>query len=310
MSYLETLRRRRTAAKAVEHILRMSVSSGKYRAFLIVEGEEDEEFYSLVVEEILPTLHFQTIVCDGKGGVLGLRDFADTTYPQCKSILYFIDRDHDDFVGLDHSREDTYVTDGYSVEWDVCRPEVLQAIFRSNYTVAKDDPLIGDFMKHCDRAARATTRRFRSTMAMVVAVRREDQNPDLDRLTVGTLFKYSPLGYRRIAVTLVQLAEMMELQHPPSWTKVLATLRELRGHPDAKFVRGKMIMSLYLELLTRFASDPARKKANGRGLKAKVQIGKKNFVHLAMPSILVPDSLRTFLEHLRGATGPATTVLS
>ncbi|MYZ50139.1 DUF4435 domain-containing protein [Propylenella binzhouense] len=300
MSYLESLRARRQAQKAVEQLLRMAIGSGRYVAIFAVEGEEDEEYYSEMWDKVICNHPIQVIVCDGKGGVLGARDFIDREYPNTCVVLYFIDKDHDEFIGINHARADTYVTDGYSIEWDVCNEAAIVHVLQRNYTIMSGDPLLESFRVFWRRSTTAVLPRLRTVMAGIVLIRQQDIDPSLDGLTVNALFEFRSGAYERRRLSFDRFREMVETEWMPSQGEWVAMLRILSGTPDSSYVRGKILVSFYCDMISRFAADCSHRKSNGRLLKPKIQIGKRNFIHLAIPLLTVPSSLRVFFERAIG----------
>lgn len=116
MSYLETLRQRRKTPVSAWHKLRTSLATKKFDFYIAFEGEEDEEFYSGFMAERFPGKKFRPVICDGKGGVLALHAEVVKTYGSPRSVFFFVDSDHDRFLGEDEYPAQTFSTCGYAVE--------------------------------------------------------------------------------------------------------------------------------------------------------------------------------------------------
>lgn len=295
MSYLDTLQKRRVSPRAAEHALRISIGSKKYRAYLVVEGEEDEEYYSYAFENLHPEIPFQVVVCDGKGGVLGLRDFVDEEYSNVKEISFFIDRDHDDFVGINASRDDTYVTDGYSIEWEVVSSNILIEVFKENFGVSQSDEILQKFEDFVVESMKVLIPRYRTIMCMAIALRKMDYEPNFDKLGIKSLFYLENKKYRKKKISFSDITIAMECPHDLSFACILKELEESKDKQDKLVIRGKTMISICCDLLNEMASDPLSVKQNGRKIKAKIQIGKKNFLHIAYRHSNIPKSLEGFL---------------
>lgn len=141
MSYLETLRKRRKIPAAVWHQVRTSLGTGKFDFYAAFEGEEDEVFYSRFLNERFPDKTFRPVICDGKGGVLALHDKVVETHGSPRNVFFFVDSDHDRFLGADNYPAQTFSTCGYSVENYIYNADTVLSGIKKHFLLNKADEL-------------------------------------------------------------------------------------------------------------------------------------------------------------------------
>lgn len=90
MGYLETLKLRRVSPRAVEHQLRMAIGSGKYKCYLVVEGDDDEIYYSSLLLRQFPNTQFtQRWYATAKGAYWALGIMLTRSSAQSK-VFYIL----------------------------------------------------------------------------------------------------------------------------------------------------------------------------------------------------------------------------
>jgi len=295
MTYLEQLRERRTANKATEQKLRLFVRLAEVQAVLVVEGEEDSDLYCNAFHEVLEGASVRVIICNGKGGVLGLRDFADSSFREEVKLMFFIDRDHDDFLDLTHGDERTYVTDHYSIEWEACTEDVLFSLVARHYTLSAGDPiwdvvrerfreLMGIWIDHC-----------KPIMVAVVAARRRGEVLDLEQLLLSDICRFDAGRLERTASGLEVLLTKAGSANCPDDEELAQCATELCGCDARLYVRGKLVVQFFCEFFRRLGEICGNsKKIDGRDLFTGVQIGKNNYFQFILSDWTIPDSLRAF----------------
>lgn len=110
---------------------------------VFVESNDDVGFYSLCIERA-GSYKTDFVPCNGKGGVLRVRERLSANAYDHDRIHYIIDSDHDRFLGKSVRGPDIFVTDFYSVESYLYCPGLFAAIFRQFASVEADDPVLGE----------------------------------------------------------------------------------------------------------------------------------------------------------------------
>jgi hypothetical protein len=115
--------------------MRLTTLRGRLPNSLIFafEGDDDKIVYSRWIGRLRPSMVYEPFVCNGKGGVIQLkeivrRDLADIG----RGLYYFVDRDFDDLEGFPDV-EGVYMTDRYAVENYLVSSEVLDAALRDEF---------------------------------------------------------------------------------------------------------------------------------------------------------------------------------
>ena len=301
MTYLDKLRERRTASKATEQKLRLFVRLEEVQGILVVEGEEDSNLYTDAFHKVVEGVCVRVIICDGKGGVLGLRDFADANFSEETHLMFFIDRDHDDLVDLTHGDERTYVTDYYSIEWDACTEHVLFSLIAKHYALSVGDP-IWDVVRVNFRASMgAWLEHTKPIMQAVVVARRHGEVLDLEQLSLSDICRFNAGAMERTSSSLEVLLTKAGCENYPSGEELADINAELGDCEVKKYVRGKLVVQFFCEFFRRLGEICGHpRKIDGRDLGTGVQIGKKNYFQFILGDWTVPDTLRTFFTDWEG----------
>jgi hypothetical protein len=298
MTYLDQLRERRSASNATEQKLRLFVPLEEVQAVLVVEGDEDSCLYTDAFHEVVEGAHIRVIICNGKGGVLGLRDFADANFPKAVKLMFFIDRDHDDLLDLIHYDERTYVTDHYSIEWDACTEEILFSLIARHYTLSVGDP-IWDVVREKFREMMGTWLNYSCPiMQAVVVARRRGEILDLEQLSLSDICRFHDVTFEHSGSGLEELLTKVGCRACPTDDELTECQKEFGGKDARSYVRGKLVVQFFCEFfrkLSEICGNP--EKIDGRGLTTGVQLGKNNYFQFILGDWCAPPSLRTFLSN-------------
>ena len=305
MSYLETLRERRKTPVSAWHKLRTSLATQKFDFYVAFEGEEDEEFYSGFLAERFPGKKFRPVICDGKGGVFALHGAVIETYGILRNVFFFVDSDHDCFVGVAGYPAHTFSTCGYSVENYLYDTEVVLSGIKKHFQLNPADELCDEVRAAFEGDRQVFEARAKSLMSYVVALRANDQSPKLDKVDLNAVFELQDDGLSPRNIDCVALLAAAEVDPLPS-NEVLQHARLLRHcHPNS-YIRGKLVAQFVVNFCRRIAKRFADKhKLNGRPLKAKIEFGKNNFVSVFVDFVDVPHRLRDFFEEMEEVLGLA-----
>ena len=305
MSYLEELRSRRKTPKSAWHKLKTSINTDKYQFFLVFEGEEDEDFFSKFAEDKLPGVPFRPIICDGKGGVLALQQEMISHFGDFQNVFFVVDSDHDQFIGASDYPEQTFNTCGYSVEnYLHCENTCVAAIKRC-YQLRDTDPLVQQIEARVASDFQVFEKRAITVMAYVVALRKDDQILSLDNFPFANMFEFNSSGLNTKKVECDPALEAIEAQTKVSSKDFLATLRELRRQDPVPIIRGKLVAQFVLHLIKGIPSFfKGQNKINGKPLKSKVDLGKKNVLHVVSDHIAIPQRFEEFLAEIGASLAP------
>ncbi len=296
MTYLEQLRNFRTSNRATELKLSQFIPLSDIGGILVVEGEEDSQlytnaFYSFVVDE-----QIKVIICNGKGGVLGLRDYYNSKFSNDHKTLFFIDRDHDNFLGIDNTGNKTYITDNYSIEWDVCTEEILFTLIKRHYTLNEQDPVYGTARKKFKIIYKQWLCYTRPFMQAVVATRRNGELLDLGKTRVLDLCWFEDGVLKSTDTSIEDLLTNSGCTNCPEDKELSHCAAEFYDIDDRKYIRGKLVLQLFCEFFKNLkVICENQQKNDGNDLVTSVQIGKNNYFQYILDDWTVPESLREFI---------------
>ena len=117
------------------------------RVVLVVEGDEDPIFYSVIADRCGLGDKFLSLVAGGKDLVLGFRELlkASVEANRGKGVAFAIDRDFDDLKGFSPGPE-LYCTPTYSIENILSAPSTLRALLYNEFKL-HDPDLMSDVDK-------------------------------------------------------------------------------------------------------------------------------------------------------------------
>jgi hypothetical protein len=299
MSYLQQLRDRRKTPKSAWHKLKTTIGTEKYSFFLVFEGEEDEEFYSKYVETKLAGVKFHPIICDGKGGVQALQEEMIQHFGGFQNVFFIVDSDHDRFIGEAEYPNQTFNTCGYSVENYLQDVDVCVSAIRHCYQLRDSDPLVPAVIARVNADFRLFERRASTLMAYAVGLRMEDQILSLDELKFSSVFDFTESGLRKKPMVCNEMLTNVEAQSKLSSNAFKTQLRKLKKQAPSNVIRGKMVAQFVLHLIKCVPGFfKGQTKLNGKPLKSRIEIGKKNILHVVSEFIAIPPRFDAFVNQI------------
>jgi hypothetical protein len=296
MTYLESLQNFRFADSALKLLLVQLMPEKKVDAILVVEGEEDSNVYTRAINSFKPDARVEVIICNGKGGVLGLRDFIDDYYSHDNKTMFFIDKDHDDLLGIDYRDDKTYITDHYSIEWDVCTEQTITALIERSYALTEKDPIWKSVRLKFIEMSQEWLDYSKPIMQAVVVLREKGEKPKLDGIRFSDICRFQAGVMRRTNYKLETLLKASGCLCPDE-KELSRCASKLDDIDERSYVRGKLAVEFccaFLKDLNKICDYPT--KIDRRPLQRKGNVGKSEFIQLAILDWTVPDSLQFFLR--------------
>ena len=163
----------------------MSYKPDGLTVFVFVEGKDDLSFYGpLLTPRIPKPFEVSFVKCKNKDGVKLARTQFLSRYAPNPRALFFIDRDHDDFLPAPPSSEAfLFTTAGYSIESELCKGEVVRRYCVEILGCNTGEPAVALAAEKFSTAWVSFIRSIQWPMAWVIAARRE-----LVRQGRGTLY--------------------------------------------------------------------------------------------------------------------------
>lgn len=299
MTYLEQLKSRQKTPGVVWHKLRTAIGAQKTSFFAIFEGEEDEEYYSTYIERILPGKTFRPLICDGKGGVLALHSEMLKAYGDTRNVYFFVDTDHDRYIKQAKYPFQTFNTCGYSVENYCFDEHALRSVARKCYQLNLNDPIYIDLEEKIGAAFEVFCTTARPIMSCIIGLRMEDQSLDMDQVHFKDLFEFTDMGLIAKEFDINVLSKKMGSPKLLTKAELNSCEQDLSNEKIVVFCRGKLISQFLLNFLKSIPKlFDGLVRLNGKPLRLKIEISKKNLILIFAEFISVPVRLKTFLEQV------------
>ena len=107
--------------------------------FCLVEGVEDNSFYRHFFEIYKENIPVKYIVCNGKQNVIDNYNDLDWQFYDKKRILFFIDKDFDDYIEIETlNDENVFITDYYSIENYLVDEKILEKFITDNCLITSE----------------------------------------------------------------------------------------------------------------------------------------------------------------------------
>ena len=125
--------------------------TGEQIVYGFVEGRDDPSFYRGLIESILPVgWKVKIIISGNKEKVYRAFDEMDWSRFPKKRVCFFVDRDLSEFLGGEnHSGDNLYVTDNYSIENDFVTFETMESMLEDVYGVIGLNPKENESIRVC-----------------------------------------------------------------------------------------------------------------------------------------------------------------
>jgi hypothetical protein len=301
MSFTDLLRNARSSRGSVVHKFLTHYDPNSERVFAFVEGDADEVFYRAQIQKYVPDQRLIYLYnCEGKSGVYNAYEDIIRRYPKCERVLFFLDKDVDDIVGVQWPSDPRiFTTEFYSVENYIISRNSLSRYFKDFVKIRRVDVDLDDVLVHFDAGLKSFHRLMLPVMAWIVITKRAGSRVHLHDVDPGQLFRVTDDGTvrKRNRCAISYLARVTQANGGVSVWKVLRrTCAELERLPAKAYVRGKFeawwfieFSRLIMEGLTRVVQE-----ANG-SIRVHAQLNATTFIQLLAAGIETPARLNAFL---------------
>lgn len=317
MTFTDLLRNARSSRVAMSHKFLTNYDPNSERVYAFVEGDADEAFYRAQIQKHVSDQRLiYTYNCEGKAGVA--EAYADVVkrYPKCERVLFFMDKDVDDIVGVQWPTDPRiFVTDCYSIENYVVNKGALSRYFKDYVKVRKVDVDLDTVLERFDADLDHFHKMMLPVMAWIVIMRRNGCRVILQDVDPGEMFQIVDDGNRRKPkrCLITYLLRVTQAQGPsPTWRHIRTTCGELKRLPAKAYVRGKFEAWWFVEFGKRIieAVQKVVKEANG-SIKVQMQLHPNTFIQLLAAGVETPTRLDAFLTfHTKRGAGQSAADVS
>lgn len=127
----------------------------------------------------------------------------------------------------------------------------------------------------------------------------EDQILSLDELKFSSVFEFTESGLRKKTVVCNELLTDVEAQSKLSLDALKTLLRNLKKEAPSHVIRGKLVAQFVLHLIKCVPNFlKGQTKLNGKPLKSRVELGKKNILHVVSEHIVIPPRFDAFVDEI------------
>jgi hypothetical protein len=302
MSFADQLRAARSSPTSILHKFLSSYNpSGVGRIHAFVEGEPDQAFYRSQIERhcrVLPEVILYN--CEGKKNVFAAHNDVISRFPDCKTVLFFVDRDLDDLVGVAWPcAPRIFVTEWYSVEHYVVSGESVLAYFQEFCKVRGAEIDLAKLSEQFQVQLLVFYRLILPVMAWVIAAKRTGLKPVVQNISMADLVSLDSecATRRRFCQRLSLLNNVTGLNgETVTWKDVRSAVRDIKNVDPRQFVRGKFAGWLFIAFLNKASAllSSIVREAGG-SMSTRVQIQESNFIQLLSPKIQPSLPLKKFL---------------
>lgn len=297
MEFLDQLRAMRYSPKSIWIQFSYVYVENSEDVYIFVEGGDDVIFYAAMLRQLAPGRKVYDFDCRNKTGVLAARD--ELAKRGGKRCLFFVDKDHDDIIGLQLSSAGVFETEGYSIETYLCSIDIIESLWREILGLDLADPRLEHIRIQYGLSEGIFYQQMRPYMAWLVWHRRRGNNPSIRGIKPESILKFGPnsttVFFRGRIAELSQRAGVDGCQNPTA-REILAVSRELAALDPQKYVRGKEHLWFFLEFLRVTAHALERDKGTRRSLPNYGALPHKgNAISTLAPRLVAPRKLREYV---------------
>lgn len=303
MSLVEVLRRARAQPISILHEFKLYYDPNRSQVHAFVEGQPDKSFYANFIRPRLsPASRLFFYDCRGKRAVIAAMARLNEGYPEARTLLFFVDKDLDDFLVMQEEFDSLYCTEVYSIENYLHDPIALLRWFEENLQLRDVRFDYGPLLDFFDGESNRFIEWLAPIMAWILAHREAGNRPILSSLDLGRLLSSDeggslsrrtvPGGRLTYLDKVAQVATTREiLRATKRWTTVL------RARHPSTWLRGKFIAWFILWFI-RDVEQCVLRAANeaGGSMKCQIQIHDGNLVEILATKIREPDRITLFLD--------------
>lgn len=238
--------------------------------FCLVEGVEDISFYRPFLEIYKEEINFKYIICNGKQNVIDNYRDIDWTFYDKKRILFFIDKDFDDYIGEEIINDNNvFTTDFYSIENYLVDAKILEKFIIDNCLIT-DENIINLAIENFKNQHIIYVKQLKMISAWMMYCRKNSFKVSFNEIKMSDLFKIDADGKLKKKI-LVNYASKFKYLCDKTKTNHF-DIEEIRKYynlideaNNAKtFIRGKYelyFMFIYLRYITENVVSEISKKA-------------------------------------------------
>lgn len=296
MSFLDDLTRAAQSPTSVWHQFVVAHDPQRNDWYIFVEGRLDITFYSCILRSVAPGANqLWAFRCDGRRGVIAVRDEVRRSHPACPRCLFFVDKDFSDVLGETlPATSDLFCTDVYSIENYFVSTEALEVTWTQLWSLTRSDCRWSTVEQRFLTARRAFYRAMIPLMAWIVLARKNGLRPNVNNVNPSELVAFEDCVPKRRSSALSSLERTTSCAFRPSFAEWLGQARRLTRLSPPMVVRGKFdlwFFSVFLEMTFR-----ALRSTVGTAPDGSIQRSEESIARALIGKLQWPRSLMRFAE--------------
>jgi hypothetical protein len=301
------------------HKFLTNYDANSLRIYAFVEGDADEAFYRAQIQKYVPEQKLiYTYNCEGKAGVAAAYQDIVARYASCERVLFFLDKDIDDIVGIPWPNDPRiFVTEYYSIENYVVNRQALGRYLNDYVKIRKVDFDMDQVLVQFDADLAHFQRLMLPVMAWIVFMRRSGARVNLHDVDISQLLQVNDNGNCRKPQrrSMAYLERVTQANAPsPTWKQMKATATELKRLAPKMYIRGKFEAWWFVEFCRRITEglQAVVREVDG-SIRIHAQLNANTFIQLLAAGVETPPPLNAFLSFhtrrgvLQQITAPRTT---
>lgn len=284
--------------------------------FCLVEGIEDISFYRPFMEIYKEDIPVKYIVCNGKQNVIDNYNDIDWSFYDKKRILFFIDKDFDDYIGREIITDNNvFVTDCYSIENYLVDEIILEKFITDNCLITNES-IIKLAIENFRLQHLIYVQQLKMISAWMMYCRKNNFNVCFNEIKMADLFKIDESGKLK-KKTLSSYASKFDYLCDKTKTNHF-NIVEIRHYYNLirkeskpkKFIRGKYelyFMFMYLKYISDNVVSEISKEAKEHNKNARrqdkvirpkstIQLNEENIFQVLYNKTKVPEKLKIFIQ--------------
>lgn len=302
-SFLDTLKAAPKTAQAKINAFLTNFRPNSDKLAIFLEGRDDPSFFRVHISKEADErkLSVELVILGKKQEVLQARKFVEERFPNHPKIMFFVDKDHDDFLGLTDgvkSENNLFVTLHYSIENYLVSESAIRAILSDLWALDSSNPAI---QLACDKF-REFQMEYRNLflpwMAWHIALRKQKYKPQIDNINASILEiddNYTPIinWNPDIFTCLHKECKVSISVDQKTFNSVQSELNNL---PTKSWLRGKQELWCLCIFLKKLEQEIKQSESSTK-IKIRTQISLSNIVEIVAPRLKCPQDLKTYLTN-------------
>ena len=284
--------------------------------FCLVEGVEDNSFYRHFFEIYKENIPVKYIVCNGKQNVIDNYNDLDWQFYDKKRILFFIDKDFDDYIEIETlNDENVFITDYYSIENYLVDEKILEKFITDNCLITSES-VIQLAVENFKKQHKIFVKQLKMISAWMMYCRKNNFEVCFNDIKMSDLFKIDNDG-KLIKKSLSTYRSKFEYlcdktqSNHFNITEIRFFYNKIKEETKPKkYIRGKYelyFMFMYLKYISEnVVNEISREvKEHNKSVRGKdkivrpkstIQIKEENVFQVLYNKSKVPIKLKSFLE--------------